>query len=377
MPKLLVLSPGFGASGQPWLYRQVVGMNEFRREVICWKRYNPELYKAEGIALHELGTDPAPYDSKGRWFYRLRNAAGGNFYAAIGSEKARLRSLIANSAPDVILCYFGDIAMRVLPIAKALKIPVIAYFHGDFQFNNNRWYRWSLEKTLKDFAAIIVVTSAEKKWMAAQGYPENKLHIIACGAPIENFFPPTNRDERTVSFVMASRIVREKGCDLSLRAFADVASKVKNVRLNIYGDGPDREEFQRLAHELKLDDRVTFYGYVGEKILSRELPLNHIFIQHSLGKEGSPVSIVEAMSCGLPVVASSVGGIADQIDHGVTGFQVEQHDVKSMAEHMLTLATDPELRRKFGDAGRARALALYNAEKLTRRLARVVADTVS
>lgn len=372
--KVLILAPGFGASGQPWLYRQVMGMIEFQREVICWKRYNPDLYKAEDVIVHELNTDAAPYDGKGRWLYRLRNAASGNFYAAVGPEKHRLRELIGRFEPDVILCYFGDIAMRVLPIAKHLNIPVVAYFHGDFQFNNNRWYRWSLAKTLSDFAAIVVVTSAEKRWMENRGFPTSKLHVIACGAPTENFFPPAARNENRVSFVMASRMVREKGCDLSIRAFSHVAAKLTNVHLNIYGDGPDRESFQKLSSELGLDSRVTFHGYVGEKVLSRELPLNHIFIQHSLGKEGSPVSIVEAMSCGLPVVASAVGGIADQIDHGKTGFQVAQHDVDSMATGMYQLANDAKLRRAFGEAGRSRALALYNAADLTRQLAQVVAE---
>ena len=371
-PKLLIASRLFGASGQPWLWRQVVGLRGFRKELLCWERQNPVTQPARDVSVQVLSEDPAPYDSAGRWWYRLRNLRGRNFYGAIGRERRQLCKLLRRERPAVILCNFGDIAMRLLPVAWREGIPVVAYFHGHFGFLSNRWYRWSLSRCLRQFSAIVVLTKAERQWMLDHKVPEDKLHVIPCGAPTEMLRPGAQNLGRAARFVMVSRLVGQKGCDLSIKAFARLASDVTGAELHIYGDGPARVDLQHLVEALGLKAKVFFHGYVEERELAEVLPSYDVFIQHSLQNEGFPVSIAEAMACGLPVVATAVGGIIEQVVEAKTGLLVEERDVDGMAAAMWRLACDTRLRQSMGQAGRERAVNQYDSSLLTRRLEQVL-----
>ena len=371
-PRLLVATRIFGASGQPWLWRQVAGLNSFSKEVICWQRHNPLAQPVRDTTVHILTDDPAPYDGARRWHYRLRNLPGRNFYGALGDERLELTEVLGQIRPDAILCYFGDIAMRLAPVASFHRIPLIAYLHGDFCFVSNRWYRWSLKRCVEQFAAIIVVTESERKWILSQGISGDKVHVIPCGAPVDVFRPSGQKNGGSVQFVMASRLSPDKGCEISIAAFARVAAKVDDVQLHIYGDGPARLDLERLVTNLGLEDQVTFHGYVEEARLAVMLPSHDVFIQHSVRKEGSPVSIVETMACGLPVVATPVGGIPEQVAEGTTGLLVPEQDVTAMASAMSRLALDRQLRHQFGQAGRDRAESLFDSAVQLRRLDKVL-----
>lgn len=373
-PKLLIASRVFGASGQPWLWRQVVGFRAFRKHVVCWERKNSETQAVSDASIHILNGSPAPYDGSCRWLYRLRNFPSRNFYSALGRERGELEILLRDHRPNVLLCNFGDIAMRMLPVSRHFGIPVVAYFHGDFCFTSNRWYRWSLNSCLRQFAAVVVVTKAEQQWMLQQGIPNDRVHVIPCGAPTEVFRPKSPRREGAVRFAMVSRLAAEKGCAISIEAFGRVASVIRETELHIYGDGPARQDLERLVRDLGLESRVFFYGYLDEEQVAERLPSHDVFVQHSLSKEGSPVSIVEAMACGLPVIATPVGGIAEQVVSGISGLLVPEKSVSAMAYAMQTLALYPELRMEFGKAARERAVNLYDSSSQTRKLENLLFD---
>ena len=131
--------------------------------------------------------------------------------------------------------------------------------------------------------------------------------------------------------------------------------------LCMVGDGPDREGLERLAHELGIARHCYFVGYQSD--VAGYYRLFDAFLLPSVN-EGTPVSAIESLASGTPVVANRVGGVPDVVRDGVDGFLVEPGDVEAAAERLATLAADPGLRTRLGESGRARVLARYSVSRL-------------
>lgn len=356
----------------PWMWRQICAMTALDRELMYWLPAGTHDVPEIGIPVHVLDVDPAPFHGRGRWLFRARRLHCRNFYAARGRERAGIKSLIEERRPAALLCYYGEVALRSIDIAHEMHVPVIAYFHGGPDLAHNRWYRWSLQRRLGRFAQIVVVNHEERRWMLDEGVPPERVHVIPCGAPTDAFVPKVERSPGGIRFVIASRLVAQKGCVESIAAFAEVAAVHPDASLDVYGDGPARGDLMAEVAVRHLGERVRFHGHVESATLATELPRYDVFLQHSLGNEGSPVSIVEAMACGLAVVTTTVGGNVDLVADGVTGFLVEQGDVAAMCRAMTRLAADDTLRIKMGLQARRRAVEQFDAVEMAKRLEQVV-----
>jgi glycosyltransferase involved in cell wall biosynthesis len=167
--------------------------------------------------------------------------------------------------------------------------------------------------------------------------------------------------ERLVGIV--GRIFPIKNHRLFLHAATLVAKEDPAVRFVIVGDGILRSEIERHVHHLGLADRVIFTGW------RRDLP--HIYadldvLSVTSNNEGTPVSAIEAMASGCPVVATRVGGLPDLIDEGKTGYLVPPEDAPSVAAAMLRLLHAPEAARRMGQAARARVKDCFTIQRLIR-----------
>jgi glycosyltransferase involved in cell wall biosynthesis len=131
--------------------------------------------------------------------------------------------------------------------------------------------------------------------------------------------------------------------------------------LCMVGDGPDREGLEQLAHELGIARSCYFVGY--QEDVAGYYRLFDAFVLPSVN-EGTPVSAIEALASGTPVVANRVGGVPDVVRDGVDGFLVEPGDVEEAAIRVETLARDPGLRTTMGGEGRARILERYAVSRL-------------
>jgi len=370
--RILVAIREYGLPHEPWMRRQISGMPMLDFSVLCWKRHPVEHDPVPDPDIHMLDLDPAPFDGRRRWSYRVANLRWKNFYAVRDVERRKVGDLISALNPACLLCHDGTIALKLIDIAKKHDLPLIGYFHGDFAWLRNRWYRWSLENKIRQFAAVVVVSQQEREWMAARGVPDDRLHVIPCGAPTTLFLPRRHGRTGEVRFVIACRLADEKGCKESISAFADVALQRDDVSLHIYGDGPERGALEELVASRRLDGKVTFHGYVSDATLVAAFPECDVLLQHSLRREGSPVSIVEAMSCGLPVVATAIGGTVDQVVEGETGFLVAEGDIAAMSRAMLRLVEDAALRARLGANARKRAVEMFDSALMTSRLQEVL-----
>ena len=358
------------------MWRQLVGLDKLQPHVLAWRYFDTDRYPLGNIPIKLLDAfEPDPENQSSRWLYRARCLPQINFYGSVGKEKKEIEKWLSDVKPSVILAQFGFTGLRILPIAKKMRIPVVVHFHGlDLSSSlNNRWYRWSILKKLHDFSAIVVVGSHQKQWVLDHGISEDKIHVIPCGVPTDQFLL---KDYATpsgnIKFITVSRLERIKALDLTIRAFENVLSSGVKAKLTIVGDGMEKASLERYVEGNNLKAHVSFSGALPPAEVVNMLRDSDVFLQHSTVREGSPVSVAEASSVGLPVVSTICGGIPGIVKDGKTGFLVEQKDVEAMAEKMLILAKDPDLRKKMGQAGRQRMMECYDTKKQIAKLEEVL-----
>jgi colanic acid/amylovoran biosynthesis glycosyltransferase len=158
------------------------------------------------------------------------------------------------------------------------------------------------------------------------------------------------------------RLEREKGHSILLEAIAELRHRGTPVELVVVGGGTACGRLVERARELGLGGEVAFVGAVGGEQLRARYADADLFCLPSLG-EGVPVVLMEAMTAGLAVVATRVGGVSELVEDGVSGKLVSPGDAGALASAIETLATDPAGRKRMGEAGRARVLADFDVEQ--------------
>ena len=165
-----------------------------------------------------------------------------------------------------------------------------------------------------------------------------------------------------------------KRTDDVLVAFKRLRDGGIDACLCMVGDGPDREQLERRAHELGVMRDTLFVGY--QEVVAPFYAAFDALVLPS-GNEGTPVSAIEALAAGRPVVATRVGGVPDVIRDGEDGFLVDAGDTEQLAERLAELARDPALRERMGEEGRARVLPRYAVERLVDDVDRLYVSLLS
>lgn len=195
-----------------------------------------------------------------------------------------------------------------------------------------------------------------------QQIPASKVCSIHNGIDAERFeFHPV-RDEGPA--VIVARLSPEKDIETLLRATAIAVGQDRTFRLHIAGDGPCRPALERLAASLGLRENVTFLGKVQD--VAGLLARSRFFVLSSIS-EGVSLTLLEAMARGLPCIATDVGGNPEVVRDHVTGLLVPVREPQSLAEALLRLHSDRQLRRRLGEAGRARVLERFEIRGMVRQ----------
>lgn len=379
--RLLFAAPYLGRPSEPWLLRQIVGMQRLHIFPLCWSCEGDAVGAERDGLIHRVPFPVKPHEGNGRFLHRARTMRSGNFYATVGKERRWLMEWCRIHSPDAILAHFGYTALRLIPVGEQLNRPIIAHFHGVDLSSGlcNRWYRGSLLRNIHRFSRIVVVGQRQRDWMHSVGVPRDRVHVIPCGVPTSEF-SPREIPQAPLCFVAVSRLIPAKGVAVTIRAFAEVLKRVGDARLVIVGDGPERDRLEVLAKDVCSPGSVLFDGVRTSEGVRARLAAAHVFVQHSLDHEGwwegFGVTLAEAASMGLPVVASKCGGIMDQVVHGETGLLVPQHDVSAMATEMLKLAREPALRHQMGQAGRRRMVSHFDTRERVSQLESVIMDAI-
>lgn len=305
---------------------------------------------------------------------RLRSLAGRAPYAAPMAERRWLTELSQVHPPSVIYAHTGFVGLRLLPVAKAMNVPLVTHFHGMDVIDDAPLYRRELAAALPDIAHVIVVGQWMVDFFEARGVDRGCISVIPMGGPVETVANAASDGLSGMpsrkSFVAISRLVGWKGVDRTLGAFAQLPERHADARLTIIGDGPLRTALEAEAARLKISDRVTFTGSLSaDETLARlkeATALVHHAMDHPGGPEAFGVVITEAMALAKPVISTYCGGIPDQVIDGETGFLVRQGDVAAMSAAIARVIDAPAEAKALGAAGQKRARRLFDASKLAR-----------
>lgn len=207
------------------------------------------------------------------------------------------------------------------------------------------------------------------------------VHVVPCGVPLDVFQPcdRAGRPSDGTVLLQVGRLAPEKGVLETLEAFGRMAEEVPGAVLRFVGDGPLGSELESRIRRGGLQDRVLLLGAVDGAEVASCMRDADVLIQNSIPTadsiEGFGVTVAEGGRTGLPIVATRVGGLLDQVEHRRNGLLVDPGDVAALAEAMSALASDATLRRTLGVAASEMAIR-FDAKRMAARLSALLQDAI-
>jgi glycosyltransferase involved in cell wall biosynthesis len=292
---------------------------------------------------------------------------------------AKILGLIREFRPQVLHTHTakaGTVGRTAALLAgRARPQAVVHTFHGHvlrgyFGAAKTEGFRLLERRLARASDALIAVSPEVRDDLVRLGIaPESKISVIRLGLDLASRVataPGAGEQLRATldipddAFVVGwlGRMTEIKRVDDLVRAFADVAP---DAHLLLVGDGPLRPRLETLARELRLDARVHFVGFrndVGAVYAACDA------VALTSANEGTPVTVIEALAAGVPVVATDVGGVADVVDADRSGYLAPPGDTAAVASALRRLAADPAARKRMGAAGHADVIERYSVPRL-------------
>lgn len=289
-----------------------------------------------GGTLREYGIEV----TSSRWHGGARDVAGAGRFAGI----------VRAGRFAIVHLHAGGIAPRLVS-RMAGRAKVVAHFHSLSEENAGEPRR----RRTGRFADVVIANSAATAATIAGCVPLVVYPGVHAGPRI------VSRSESAdfVTIGVAARLAPVKGVEDLIAAFALVAPQ-SGVTLDVAGAGRETDALRGQAESLGIADRVRFLGWRDD--VRTLMERWDIYAQPSRA-EGFGLAVVEAMAAGLPVVTTDVGGLAEIVANGESGWLVPVGDTRMMAARLGELIADPDARTRMGDAGRARAVSEFSPER--------------
>lgn len=280
------------------------------------------------------------------------------------------------------------IASSLVPIAEATGRPLLALGVGSDVHTNpygSRGMRELTRRAIEGSDRVAAVSRALARQILDLGQPRRRIATIYNGVDTDTFAPMPERrsalrrelglPDRGPGMVMVSRLARAKGARELLEAFGELEARYEDAWLAIVGDGPESSVLRRRAASLGVASKVFFPGAQPHESIPLWLNAADVFVLPSYN-EGLPNVVMEAMACGLPVVATDVGGTAEAVEEACTGFLVPPRSAAELVRPLERLLSDQALRLQFGHAGRDRAARVFGWRQSAESLLAIYEDMV-
>ncbi len=322
----------------------------------------------EALVLNPFASDPE--DQRAREFYAPAAYEGrrGATWRELPALRRWLSDRLERFQPDIVHAHLFHASVLMASIRRPGKARLLlSHQYGDYFQVTGARSRELLERTaIRRFDQVVGCSqSVEDYLLYRYGYPQTRVsHVYNgwSGRPCAPSPDPARND-----IVCVARLRIGKNHDTLIDALATVRTHVPDVRLLLAGDGPEHETIEGHVRRSDLAGCVEFLGSVDNvwPVLAR----SHVFVLPS-SYEAFGIAAVEAMAAGLPVVASSVGGLREIVDDGLTGYLVPPRDHRTLATRLTQLLQNREMAVEMGLRGRA-AAERYRVEQTVQGYDRV------
>jgi glycosyltransferase involved in cell wall biosynthesis len=280
--------------------------------------------------------------------------------------------------------YFADIVG--IPVSRLLGIPHIATCHGFISNDRNlRIYNTFDIMALRFARKIIAVSEEIKRGLIRSGVRKSRVLLIQNAVELtmnnEIFFQNRERtrkaygiNKKEIVLGYIGRLSEEKGLKYLIQAGSKLTHTGLPLKIMIIGSGPQKPEMESLVQQMSLQNKVVFSGF--QKYVEKILPAMDIFVLPSL-TEGTPMALLEAMACGVPVVASAVGEIPNIIDSGKNGILIPPANPEKIAEAVLTICRNNDFRTKLSETAKETIRSKFNINEWMRKIESVYLEIIS
>ncbi len=288
--------------------------------------------------------------------------------------------LIKKINPEIVYVEMIGMGMPCVLAKNLCKIPYVVQCQG-----SDVYLPWKGKKiisniVLRSAGAVVVLTQDMKDTLRATF--KGNVAVIPNGIDGENFGRAIIKDmrqelaigsgEKIIIFVGGLKPI--KGVRYLIEAFAMVAQKMPNARLLLVGDGPERQNLEAMVIKEGLKEKVHFVGKIENDAIVTYMMTGDIFVLPSLS-EGFGIVNLESMACGLPIIATNVGGIPEIVTDGENGFLVSPKNPAQIAEKILLLFTDDKLREKISKNNKEKVKE-YDWQNIVAKLEKVYGEVL-
>lgn len=305
------------------------------------------------------------------------------FYLAIATARSGVRGLayqlfyfceavlaaeaLRKNAAQHVHNHIGDQSGTVTMLAA--KLAGIGYsitFHGWPVFFDAKESKIKEKVLGAQFTRSISYFCRSQLMMFSGTDDPTSFKVVHCGLAMDKYVyrPPKKTVKR---LFCAARLAPEKGLTFAIAALKELADKGYDLELRLAGDGPSKAALQTLAAQLKLADRVRFLGFLTEDEIIDELQSSDLFMLPSF-VEGLPVSAMEAMAIGVPVIATNIAGTGELVEDGKTGILIRPSDANALTEAVVRMVDDYDFRLRAAELGRKKVVEEFDVETETAKL---------
>lgn len=311
--------------------------------------------------------------------YRCSNSGLNLFDSSVFWLKAFFA--LTKIKPDIVHCQAIPMGVPAFLFKQLYRKPYIVWCHGFDVYNPWKFKKIISRAVLNSADAVIALTNHMREML--QKSCNKDIAIIPNSLNVKKFESASKnlnqeelgieKEDRIILFVGTLNPV--KGLQYLVEAFKTISRKIPKAKLLLVGDGPERRNLENMVKKNGLEDKVSLIGRVENDEVPKYMTIADVFVLPSLSESFGIVNL-EAMACGLPIVATRVDGIPEVVNDPENGFLVEPMNSGQIAAKVILLLENDALREKMGKTNREKAKE-YGLEKIIGKIEKIYSEVLA